>query len=62
MTNFIQTELKQRELDGKWVLWGYVPDPNENISDEIWLGREMLFPYRWVPLQVYDYMLEIDNG
>lgn len=59
-----QTELVQRKYDGKWVLWGLVPDPNEDIEDhEAWYGREMLFPYRWVPLRVYDYLMEIEaNG
>lgn len=57
----VQTELVQRQYDGKWILWGLIPDPNENITDEIWHNREMLFPYRWVPLKVYDYMMEIEN-
>jgi hypothetical protein len=57
-----KTELVQREYDGKWVLWGFIPDPNEDITDEYWHDKEMLFPYRWVTLGVYDYRLEIENG
>lgn len=55
-----ETELKQRQYDGKWVMWKKVPDPNETMSAD-WKGREMFFPYRWVPTAVYDLLIEFNK-
>lgn len=52
----IQTEFKQREYDGKWVLYGLIPDPTLDIND--FRGRELVFPMRWVTLKVYDWLME----
>jgi len=39
-----------RDYDDKIELIGYVPDPTYNMKD--FVGREMLFPKRWVTLSV----------
>jgi len=54
MSNF-RTEWVQRQYDGKWVMYGYVPDPNENIEDAYHYGI-----FRWVQLTpAYDFMVEL---
>lgn len=58
MTTMV-TEWKQRAYDGKWVQWGYVVDPNEDL--EFWLGKESLIPLRWVILGVYDFLITLDK-
>lgn len=45
-------DLFYREFDDKIELIGYVPDPTYNMKD--FEGREMLFPKRWVTLDVLD--------
>lgn len=55
----MQIELVQRS-DKKWVVYGYMPDPQENPND--WRGRELLLPMRWVPVSVVDHVGEFVNG
>jgi len=45
-------DLYLREYDNMVELVGLVPDPNYNMKD--FVGREMLFPKRWVTLDVFD--------
>ena len=53
----IQTELVQRPGDNRWVLWGLIPDPTQDINE--WRNRELVFPMKWVQLKVYDYLIEV---
>lgn len=46
-------DLFLREFDSKVELVGLVNDPTYNIND--FQGREMLFPKRWIAIQVFDY-------
>lgn len=46
-------DLSLREFDNKIELIGMVDDPTYNIDD--FRGREMLFPKKWVTLDVLDY-------
>lgn len=39
-----------RDFDDKIEIIGYVPDPTYDMKD--FVGREMLFPKRWVTLSV----------
>jgi hypothetical protein len=50
-------DLYLRDYDNKIELIGLVPDPNYNIKD--FVGKEMLFPKRWLTLKVFDYETEI---
>ena len=50
-------EFKQRQYDGRWMMVGYVPDPNYNMAD--FEGREILFPMRQVVLKVYDLLIDL---
>ena len=45
-------DLVMREFDNKIELIGLVDDPTYNIED--FRGREMLFPKKWVTLDVYE--------
>ena len=45
-------DLALREFDDKVELIGLVDDPTYDISD--FRGREMLFPKKWVTLDVYE--------
>ena len=45
-------DLVMREFDDKVELIGLVDDPTYDISD--FVGREMLFPKKWVTLDVYE--------
>ena len=45
-------DLVMREFDNKIELIGLVDDPTYNISD--FVGREMLFPKKWVTLDVLE--------
>ena len=45
-------DLVMREFDNKIELIGLVDDPTYNIAD--FVGREMLFPKKWVTLDVYE--------
>jgi hypothetical protein len=56
----IQTEFKQRAYDGKWVLYGLIPDPTLDIND--FRGRELVFPMRWITLKVYDWIMEENDA
>lgn len=46
-------DLSLREYDDKIELIGLVQDPTYDMKD--FEGREMLFPKRWVTLDVLDY-------
>lgn len=52
-------EFKQRAYDGKWVMWKNMIDPT--IEPEEYEGMELMMPKIWVPLGVYDYLMEIEN-
>lgn len=41
-------DLYLRDYDDHVEVLGYIPDPNYDIND--FVGREMLFPKRWVTL------------
>jgi hypothetical protein len=45
-------DLAMREFDNKIELIGLVDDPTYDISD--FVGREMLFPKKWVTLDVFE--------
>ena len=45
-------DLVMRECDNKIELIGLVDDPTYDIAD--FVGREMLFPKKWVTLDVYE--------
>lgn len=45
-------DLVLREFDDKVELIGYTNDPNYSLKD--FEGREMLFPKRWLTLEVLD--------
>lgn len=55
-------EWSQRKYDGKWVLWKYMVDPNENLEDWYEMGMEMHIPKVWIPIKVVDYLVEVKNG
>ena len=50
-------DLALREFDNKVELIGLVDDPTYNIAD--FHGREMLFPKKWVTLDVLDASTEV---
>lgn len=54
-------DLSLREYDNKVELIGLVQDPTYDMKD--FEGREMLFPKRWVTLDVLDYdtKVQYDN-
>jgi hypothetical protein len=45
-------DLVMREFDNKIELIGLVDDPTYDIAD--FVGREMLFPKKWVTLDVFE--------
>ena len=45
-------DLVMRDFDNKIELIGLVDDPSYDIAD--FVGREMLFPKKWVTLDVYE--------
>ncbi len=45
-------DLVMRDFDNKVELIGLVDDPTYDIAD--FRGREMLFPKKWVTLDVYE--------
>jgi len=49
--------LSYREYDDMVELIGLVDDPNHNMRD--FEGREMLFPKRWVTLDVLDSNMKV---
>ena len=50
-------DLVYREFDDMVELIGLVDDPTYDMKD--FQGREMLFPKRWLTLDVYDSNMEI---
>jgi hypothetical protein len=46
-----------REFDNMVELVGLVPDPNYDMRD--FIGKEMLFPKRWVTLGVFDAEMKV---
>ena len=50
-------DLAMREFDNKVELIGLVDDPTYNIED--FRGREMLFPKKWVTLDVLEYTTRV---
>lgn len=44
-------DLAHRDYDNMVEVIGFVPDPNYDIKD--FVGREMLFPKRWITLGVF---------
>ena len=48
----VKYDLFLREFDNMVELVGLVEDPNYDMND--FRGREMLFPKRWVTLDVFD--------
>jgi len=46
-------DLFYREFDDKIELIGYIPDPTYDMKQ--FEGREMLFPKRWVTIDVLNY-------
>lgn len=46
-------DLSYREFDDKIELIGYITDPTYDMKQ--FEGREMLFPKRWVTIDVLDY-------
>jgi hypothetical protein len=46
-----------REFDNMVELIGLVPDPNYDMRD--FVGKEMLFPKRWVTLGVFDANMKV---
>ena len=45
-------DLYLREFDNKVEVLGWIQDPTQNMND--FRGREMLFPKKWVTLDVLD--------
>jgi hypothetical protein len=45
-------DLFLRDFDNTVELIGLVPDPTYNMKD--FVGKEMLFPKRWVTLKTFD--------
>ncbi len=50
-------DLVMREFDNKVELIGLVDDPTYDIAD--FSGREMLFPKKWVTLDVFEPTKEV---
>ena len=50
-------DLVMRDFDNKVELIGLVDDPTYDISD--FRGREMLFPKKWVTLDVFESTTEV---
>jgi len=50
-------DLAMREFDSKVELIGLVDDPTYDIVD--FRGREMLFPKKWVTLEVFESTKEV---
>jgi hypothetical protein len=46
-----------REFDNMVELVGLVPDPNYDMRD--FVGKEMMFPKRWVTLDVFDANMKV---
>jgi hypothetical protein len=50
-------DLFLREFDNMVEVIGYVPDPTLDMKD--FVGREMLFPKRWVTIGVFNSDMEV---
>lgn len=50
---FIRTEISKRKFDNKWVLWAYVPHPEDMYNPS---PDYKYSPSVWVPYAVYDTM------
>lgn len=50
-------DLYYRDYDDKVELIGFVPDPTVDMKD--FIGREILFPKRWITLEVLESDMEI---
>lgn len=50
-------DLYLREFDNMVEVIGYVPDPTYDMKD--FVGREMLFPKRWVTIGVFNSEMEV---
>lgn len=57
LTKAYKYDLFYREYDDMVELIGLVDDPTYDMKD--FVGREMLFPKRWLTLDVYDSKMEI---
>ena len=58
----LETDLKQRQFDGKWQLWYKFADV-ENAYEYInEVGsRVVLVPEKWVVAGVYDYLMTVED-
>jgi len=52
-------DLALREYDGMVEVLGLVDDPTQDMSR--FEGREMLYPKKWVTLEVLDPSYEVEN-
>jgi hypothetical protein len=52
-------DLFYRDFDDKIELIGYIPDPTYDMKQ--FEGREMLFPKRWVTIDVLNYNTPIPS-
>ena len=52
-------DLVLRDYDKSVELIGFVADPTQDMRD--FVGREMLFPKRWLTLDVFPQDMVIDN-
>lgn len=57
LTKAVKYDLFLREYDGLVELVGLVDDPTYDMND--FRGREMLFPKKWVTLEVLDPSYEV---
>ena len=57
LTKAYKYDLVMREFDNKVELIGLVDDPTYDIAD--FSGREMLFPKKWVTLDVFEPTTEV---
>jgi len=59
--NILETQFKQRELDGKWEKLVKVMDYDNKYVYKTESGNRMTYvPEKWMTIGVYDYMMEID--
>lgn len=57
LVNAMKYDLHLREYDGMVELVGLIPDPTYDMKD--FVGREMIFPKKWVTLEVFDPSYEV---
>ena len=59
--NILETQFKQRELDGKWEKLVKVMDYDNKYVYKTESGNRMTYvPEKWMTVGVYDCMMEID--